>query len=1064
MAQEFRIVVVIDPKGAKRGGKQVENTLKRTSDAADRLRSNIVRAFTFTAGIIALRRVVRVLASFEQEMATVRAVTGATEDQFRALREEAQRLGATTRFTATQAAEGLVFLARAGFEANEALELLEDTLLLAQAGNLGLGRAADIATNVLKAFRLEVRDLAEVVDVLALAANSSNTTVEQLGDGIKLVGPIAAGLGVSLQETTAAIGALSNAGLQATLAGTGLRRVLAELESPSNATRAIFDQLKVSADEVKVSQVGLTAALKRLKEAGIDTGLALEIFGQRGGPAFEVLSNSIPDVIRLEKELNKAGGTAQRIADIMDENLNGALLKVKSAAEAVILALGDTGGTIAFTSALLTLASALRLMADNADILAVALTAVSAALVVKLFPNLVAATAAFIKLQIAVASGSAVVLGSVEAIRQQAVAELAAASATAADTAARLANTQATLANAVVVQGSAQSTFAHAAVTRQLSILQAENVVATNAVTVAQGRLATATAATTVKARILNTTIAINPFVALIAGAAAAVVVLKRVTKELKEINELNEQDIFSGLTPSAQVGQEIIELEAMLENLRSAAVKFGVSAEDSAGPIASLEGQLAELRAEQERLIVISGAVERARRAEELLTQKGNVAVAKLVKTLNDEAKALKLGSKEREVFTELLEFENKLREDGIKLEPGQKKELKTLLERNQLLRDQAAVLDDLRGPQEEFQRGLAAIEALQESGKFKDGERTEALKKLREQFEGLEFPDIPGIPRGGSEAPSIAGELAELREQAELLKLGADERERVIELRRVEDTLKKAGIDLSAAENTEDAKAIQAQIELNQKLRIRAQIVEEVTGGQLEFIRTQEALNALILEGGENVDLYVAALGRLKQQASETGTTITDGLARAIDGFRVGLETTADVMDTLFSAALNRTTDALSEFITTGTIDFKEFARSLIADISKVISKLLLLAAIDAAFGLEPGTSAKLASRQLGGPVDQSRAFVVGERGRELFQPPSQGRIIPNRETERIIGGQSQVPVVNIENAPPAVNITNQLDSREVVTAGLSTPEGVEMVLNIISKNRSNVKRTLS
>ncbi len=338
---DFRIRVIIDPSGARRGGRQVRKELTKVSNSADRTRRLIAQAFTLTAVTIGLRKLITVLAQFEQQMSTVRAITKATGVEFQLLTDEAKRLGATTRFSASQAADAMVFLARAGFETNEVLATIGDTLLLAQAGALGLGRAADIASNILKAFRLETSQVREVVDILAFAANNANTNVEQLGQAMKFVGPVARGLGVSLEVATAAAAALSDAGLQASMAGTGLRRILAELEVPSDKTAKILDGLEVSTDSVRVSQVGLIRALEILKNAGINTGQALEVFGKRGGPAFEVLVNSIPSVIRMTKALGDAGGTAERISVIMDANLNGALLAVRSAAEATILSFGD---------------------------------------------------------------------------------------------------------------------------------------------------------------------------------------------------------------------------------------------------------------------------------------------------------------------------------------------------------------------------------------------------------------------------------------------------------------------------------------------------------------------------------------------------------------------------------------------------------------------------------------------------------------------------------------------------------------------------------------------------
>ena len=258
---EFRINVVVDPRQAEAGAGRVRGALDRTSDSSERLRNTLRRAFTTAAVIAAITGLVSSLSTFEQSMSTARAITGATEAQFAALREEATRLGSTTRFTATQAGEGIIFLARAGFNADQILGTLEGTLRLAQAGALDLGTAADIASNILQAFRLEVDQTNRVIDVMALIANSSNTNIIQLGEGMKLVAPVAAGLGVSVEETSAAIGVLSNAGLQSTLAGTGLRRVLSELVSPSTSTRRIMEQLGLATHEYNVQTIGLTQTL-----------------------------------------------------------------------------------------------------------------------------------------------------------------------------------------------------------------------------------------------------------------------------------------------------------------------------------------------------------------------------------------------------------------------------------------------------------------------------------------------------------------------------------------------------------------------------------------------------------------------------------------------------------------------------------------------------------------------------------------------------------------------------------------------------------------------------------
>ena len=305
---------------------------------------------------------IRVGAGFEEQMSAVLAITRATGDEFLALSEKARELGATTVFSAKEAADGMEFLARAGFNANQIIGALPGTLNLAAAGALDLGEAADIASNVLTGFGLAAEEANRVSDVLAKAAASSNTNVQQLGEGMKFVAPIAAGLGVSLEETTAAIGKLSDAGLQASVAGTGLRRILSELASPSEQLANLLGGLSIEAD-------GFSAVMKHLAEQSISTGEALEIFGDRGGPAFTVLIESFKDldangvsaVENLAGALENASGFAEETAKTMTDNFNGAVKQARSALEELFITAATDGGALeALTASVDALTIALR--------------------------------------------------------------------------------------------------------------------------------------------------------------------------------------------------------------------------------------------------------------------------------------------------------------------------------------------------------------------------------------------------------------------------------------------------------------------------------------------------------------------------------------------------------------------------------------------------------------------------------------------------------------------------------------------------------------------------------
>jgi TP901 family phage tail tape measure protein len=475
---DFNIQVKVDPTNAVAGSKKVKKALDSVENQADKTRAAISKSLSLIGVAVGVNSALNTLRNFSQEVSTVGAVTNATEKQMAALRDTAKDLGATTRFSATEAASAMTFLAKAGFSVEQVMASVDDTLKLAQAGNLDLATAADIASNVLTGFRKSASEAANVVDILAFSANNANTNVMQLGDAMKFVAPVASGLGVSIEDTVASLSALADAGLQASLGGTGLRRILSELESPSNNTIKIFDKLKVSTDQVKVSEVGLVQALTTLRDAGVDTGLALEVFGDRGGPAFEVLSKAIPKVQTMSAEMQNIEGFANRVAAAMDDNLNGAFLAFKSSIEAVILSLGDLGAESILTEGFRILASSLRLLAANMNILIGVLTTATAAWIAynasvkaSVFAAAISSTIQYAK---AIATGSAVALGSAQAEAQKARAITAGIAAQVASTQSTLAKSRAELANAVVVRGSTQAEFARIAMLKQVSILEGQ--------------------------------------------------------------------------------------------------------------------------------------------------------------------------------------------------------------------------------------------------------------------------------------------------------------------------------------------------------------------------------------------------------------------------------------------------------------------------------------------------------------------------------------------------------------------------------------------------------------
>lgn len=728
-------------------------------------------------GALVLTSAVRQIASFEQAMSTVRAVSSATDAQFKTLTETARELGATTRFTATQAAEGMVALARAGFEVSEQLESVDDTLMLAQAGALDLGRAAEITVNVLRGFRLEADQAGRVTDVLAFAANDASTDVNQLGDALKFVAPIAAGVGVSIEEVVASIEALSDAGLQGTLAGTGLRRTLSELESPSGKTRRVLKSLGLTAADVKISSVGLTEALIRLKEAGVDTGLAFELFGDRGGPAFEVLSNSIPKIQEGKRELEEAGGTAKMVAEIMDDNLNGALLRVKSAWEAVQLSFGEAGASDILIGILDKVANSLRFLAEHIEIVQGAMIALTVVAIPKLVAALVALAPLLGLLALGAGIGALVAFRNEIKLSEDRVATLGD---VASATWERIKSGLGTMVDAVKkaapdIGGAMDDAFAGLDVSLE-GILRGtarfldlwvgfwRGVI--NAVVILFKRLGPI---------ILDEIIdMMNRMIAIVeSGLLKIVRAVSAIGSKLPgKVGDAFEQIASAQIIPrienkfqGASKGLGSAMAEGFAEGFEQIDV-FEKSVEaifDRADEIA------AERMAKTTEEAFGAGAAgpQAAPTGGGAPTPQGqNLGFRQSLVDINRQIELFRLSNSEREVQNELLKAENRLRELGVELNDEQKAQLTTELERLQLARQVSEAIDEVRGAEVDLTAAQEELNAQVAAGNITLDEAAKALQLLEDQVSETATGIDAGFSRGLS---SIWKEINDFAGQTE-------------------------------------------------------------------------------------------------------------------------------------------------------------------------------------------------------------------------------------------------------------------------------------------------------
>lgn len=293
---------------------------------------------------------VRSAISFQASMNMVGAVTKSTGKEFIELTKLAKKMGATTQFSASQAAEGMKFLGMAGLTVDQIIGALPKTLELAASAQIDLGIASDIVTNIMSGYRMETSELAKVNDVLVNAFTSSNTDLQQLGEAMKVVGPVAKAMEFRFTETAAALGILAKNAFQGTLGGTGLRRIMTNLISPSKKAKKMFLALGLEVKNADGTLKDITGVIKEFEDAqakGVKqmylTQAAMEMFGQRGGPQFLALIGAGSEELRkFEKNLHEVG-TSAAVAEAQMKGLPGAFKLLVSAFEAVQLAIIDSG-------------------------------------------------------------------------------------------------------------------------------------------------------------------------------------------------------------------------------------------------------------------------------------------------------------------------------------------------------------------------------------------------------------------------------------------------------------------------------------------------------------------------------------------------------------------------------------------------------------------------------------------------------------------------------------------------------------------------------------------------
>ncbi|WP_342515411.1 phage tail tape measure protein [Sutcliffiella sp. FSL R7-0096] len=277
---------------------------------------------------------------FDDSMAKVQAVSGATGDELLELREKAKEMGATTKFSASESADALNYMALAGWDTKQMLGGIEGIMALAAASGEDLAAVSDIVTDALSAFGMQAEDSARFADVLAAASSSANTDVMGLGKAFEYVAPVSGALKYSVEDTAKAIGIMSNSGIKGEKAGTALRTMMTNLAKPTAAMKKEMDRLGISLTDSEGEMKSFDEVMLNIRESlgGLteqqQASSAATIFGKEAmSGALAIVNASEADYEKLSHAIDNSNGSAQRMADIMEGTLGGTLREIKSGLE-----------------------------------------------------------------------------------------------------------------------------------------------------------------------------------------------------------------------------------------------------------------------------------------------------------------------------------------------------------------------------------------------------------------------------------------------------------------------------------------------------------------------------------------------------------------------------------------------------------------------------------------------------------------------------------------------------------------------------------------------------------
>ena len=291
---------------------------------------------------------VKTAADFDTSMSRVAAVSGATGRDLETLRDKAREMGAKTKYSASEAAEAMNFMAMAGWKTGDMLSGIDGIMNLAAASGGDLAATSDIVTDALTAFGLTAKDSGHFADILAAASSNANTNVGMMGETFKYCAPVAGALGFSAEDTAEAIGLMANAGIKSSQAGTSLRSIMNNLTGDIKLSGAALGDVTVATTNADGSMRGLSdiladcrGAFSKLSESE-KANAAESLVGKNAMSGFLALMNAAPaDIAKLAGAIDNCDGASAKMADTMQDNLAGQLTILKSQLQELAIAFGE---------------------------------------------------------------------------------------------------------------------------------------------------------------------------------------------------------------------------------------------------------------------------------------------------------------------------------------------------------------------------------------------------------------------------------------------------------------------------------------------------------------------------------------------------------------------------------------------------------------------------------------------------------------------------------------------------------------------------------------------------